>query len=432
MRLREPNPQPPVVLVVDDTPANLTLLRNILEPENYKVLLATSGEKALELLTRVTPDLILLDVMMPGLDGFETIERIKQIPSAQDVPVIFVTAKAEQDDIVRGFECGAVDYISKPVEHMETLARARAHLKIQQLLRQERRQSEQIRAVINNISDCIIVTDKHGQIESANPAAEHLFDYTEAQLCQKHIAELLNFHGPKQEFIDVLLHHHNGHPWWQHPCGITSNNKAIPIDVNVREMFTCEPSFVVVIQDISLYRHEIDQLHHLTETDPLTNIHNRRHFECLLSQNWEHCKRNTQPLSLLFIDVDHFKLYNDHYGHQDGDSCLKQVAGALSDSLARAVDSVCRYGGEEFVAILPNTEQIGAEKVAESMRTAVEGLAISHKHSAHQKVTISIGISTYSPFAPTDKINSAKSLLKQADKALYHAKSNGRNRVESD
>lgn len=430
MRLRKISSEKPVVLVVDDMPANLTLLRNILEPESYKVLLATSGEKALELLERVTPDLILLDVMMPGIDGFETITQIKQSPKSKDIPVIFITAKTEQEDIVRGFELGAVDYIPKPVQPQETLARTKAHLRIQHLLRVERRQAEQIRAVINNISDSVLVTDKLGHIESANPAAEHLFNYEESQLCQINITELLNFKGNQEDFIGVLLHHHNGHSWWQQPLGKASDGKTFPIDVHVREMFTDNPSFVVVIQDISSYRHEIDQLHHLTETDPLTNIHNRRHFELLLSQSWQHCRRNTQPLSLLFVDVDHFKPFNDHYGHPEGDICLKQVASTLESCLSRAVDSVSRYGGEEFVVILPNTDEKGALKLAEDMRHAIERLAITHEYSEFGSVTVSIGCATYTADKESD-INNTKRLLQIADEALYFAKSHGRNRVAS-
>ncbi len=430
MQARSVNHLNPVIMVVDDTPANLTLLRNILEPEGYKVLLATSGEKALELLNRITPDLILLDVMMPGLDGFATITRIKQLPSAKDVPVIFVTAKAEQADIVKGFECGAVDYITKPVQQLETLARVQAHLRIQHLLQVERRQAEQIRAVINNITDCIVVIDKEGFIQSANPATEHLLGYCQQALCQKHIAEIFNFDGEPSAFLEILMHHQDNHPWWRYPCGVRADDKKVPVDVNIREMFTKEPSYVVVIQDISLYRHEIDQLHQLSETDPLTNIHNRRYFEILLEQSWQHCKRNLQGISLLFVDVDYFKAYNDCYGHQEGDSCLKLVAKALNGALSRGVDSVSRYGGEEFVAILPDCHQSGAVKVAENMLNAVRQLNIEHRASEFQIVTVSIGVASCDHSLSQQPIGSTKALLAQADKALYHAKSGGRNRLE--
>ncbi|MCJ8270583.1 MAG: diguanylate cyclase, partial [Psychrosphaera sp.] len=359
MRLRKAAQRTPVVLVVDDTPANLTLMRNILEPQLYKVLLATSGEKALELLTKVTPDLIMLDIMMPGIDGYETLTRLKEIPSAKDIPVIFVTAKAAGNDMVHGFELGAVDYITKPIGRLEVLARTKAHLRIQQLIHIERIQSEQIRAIINNISDCVLVSNKNGAIESVNPATEHLFGYPEDVLCHKNIAELLDYQGRPTDFIDVLLNHDSGDAWWQHPNGKNVTGKTFPIEINVREMYTHDPCFVIVIQDISLHRHEIDQLHHLSETDPLTNINNRRHFEILLAQSWQHCKRSNQMISLLFLDVDHFKSFNDNYGHQTGDSCLQSIASALLASLSRGVDSVSRYGGEEFVAILPDTNKAG-------------------------------------------------------------------------
>lgn len=431
MRLHNLSTQIPVILVVDDTPANLTLMRNILEPENYKVLLATSGEKALELLTKVIPDLILLDVMMPGLSGFDTIEQIKLHPDTRDIPVIFVTAKTEINDIVRGFELGAVDYITKPIQRLEALARTRAHLKIQRLLQVERLQSAQIKAVIDNISDCVLVINKQGDITSANPATEHLFAYAEAQLCQMNIAQLLNYPGEPEQFVDILQNPSDGDPWWHQPSGKSRNDASFPIEIHVNKMLTTELSFVIVIQDISLHRNEIDLLHHLTETDPLTNINNRRHFEILLSQSWRQCQRSHMPYSLLFIDIDHFKLFNDHYGHQEGDTCLQQVATALQSTLSRAVDSVSRYGGEEFVVILSDTANEGAITVGEQLRTSVAALDIPHEHSEHGRVTISLGIATCRFDLPTTPAPNARALLKMADNALYTAKSQGRNQVAS-
>ncbi|MFT4924698.1 MAG: two-component system cell cycle response regulator [Phenylobacterium sp.] len=430
MRLNnQASEQQPVVLVVDDTPANLTLMRNMLEPENYKVLLATSGEKALDLLSKIQPDLILLDVMMPGLDGFETIKQIKALPQAKDIPVIFVTAKSDSEDVIQGFAMGAVDYITKPIQRLETLARAKTHLKLRRLLQTERMHCEQIEAIINNISDCVLVVDRHGAIESANPATEHLFGYSEAQLCDKNIAHLLDYDGMASRFIDILRDPENTDPWWRNPCGKSSDNGAFPIEIHVREMITTELSYVVVIQDISLHRNEIDLLHHLTETDPLTNINNRRHFEILLSQSWHQCKRSQQPLSLLFIDIDNFKDYNDHYGHQEGDTSLQQVAAALQKTLPRAVDSVSRYGGEEFVVILPGTTMQGAIQVGENLRASVESLDISHSKSDFGHITISLGIATSNFAQQPLAVPNAKTLLKQADNALYNAKSQGKNRV---
>ncbi len=431
MRLHNLAPQIPVILVVDDTPANLTLMRNILEPQGFKVLLATSGEKALSLLNKIIPDLILLDIMMPGLDGFATIEQLKALPKAEDIPVIFVSAKTEIKDITQGFKLGAVDYITKPIQRLEVLARVQTHLKIRRLLQIERSQSEQIKAIIDNISDCVLVINKQGIIASANPATEHLFDYPEDILCQKNIAELLNYSGDPTHFVELLLAHDDSDSWWQQPTGRCSNNSTFPIEINVREIFTTEPSFVIVIQDISLHRNEIDLLHHLTETDPLTNINNRRHFEILLSQSWRQCQRSQLSLSLLFIDIDHFKLFNDHYGHQEGDNCLQKVAEALQNTLSRAVDSVSRYGGEEFVVILPDTTCSGAINVGEQLRASIAALAIPHEHSSHQCVTISLGVATCRFDLPEPVAHNAKALLKMADNALYNAKEQGRNRVVS-
>jgi PAS domain S-box-containing protein len=160
-----------------------------------------------------------------------------------------------------------VDYITKPIQRLETLARTRTHIKVSRLLQIERMHNQQIEAIINNITDCVMVVDKQGGVFSANPTTENLFGYPEDQLCQKNPAELLNYHGTPDHFIEVLQDPQHPDSWWQQPSGKSRLNGNFPIEITIREITTNDAGFVIVIQDISLHRNEIDLLHHLSETD---------------------------------------------------------------------------------------------------------------------------------------------------------------------
>ncbi len=294
------------VLIVDDQPANIHALAKLIR-DDYHILAATSGARALEITAGDTPpDLVLLDIMMPEMDGYEVCRRIKASEQTHDIPVIFVTARDATEDEEMGFSLGAVDYISKPFSPV--IARAR------------------IRNQIN-------------------------------------------------------------------------------------------------------LKLKTDILEKLSMQDGLTNIPNRRFFEETLAREWSRTRRSGLPLSLLMMDIDNFKPYNDNYGHGQGDECLRSVARALKNSLARPMDLAARYGGEEFVALLPETDAKGALHVAEELRAGVENLGITHEYSpASAVVTMSVGVATNS----RDKsFNSLKELLQAADKALYLAKEQGRNRVRA-
>ncbi|CAK0771736.1 two-component system, chemotaxis family, response regulator WspR [Gammaproteobacteria bacterium] len=295
----------PLILLVDDTLTNVFGLVKALK-DTYRLRTATSGADALQLANAPEkPDLILLDVMMPDLDGYEVCRRLKGNPTTQDIPIIFVTAKSEVSDQEYGFNLGAVDYITKPFELPVVRARVRNHLNLKQ----------------------------------------------------------------KTELLERLA-----------------------------------------------------------MLDGLTGIPNRRRFDEVLEIEWRRALRNSFPLSLLMMDVDHFKLYNDHYGHGAGDECLRRVAYALKNALLRPADFVARYGGEEFIVVLPECDQEGTRKVAEKIRTMIWDLSIAHAHSeTADRITISIGHATRIPL-PNE---GPDTLAKTADQALYQAKQEGRNRVKS-
>lgn len=297
---------PATILVVDDTPANLSLMSRLLK-DTYRVKVANSGERALEIAqSDAPPDLILLDIMMPGMDGYEVCRRLKADNATKDIPIIFLTAMADVENESMGFALGAVDYISKPFNKTVVKARIRVHM---QLKRQSR------------------------------------------------LLETLAF------------------------------------------------------------------------VDALTEIPNRRALDQAYEQEWSRCMRTGQPLSYVLIDVDQFKQFNDHYGHGCGDECLMRVAKALHDCVQRPGDCLGRYGGEEFAAILANTDMSSALQVAQHFHDSVAALQIPHAHStADSKVTISIGVATVRPLAGQNP----QLLCDAADRMMYEAKSTGKNTTRSE
>ncbi|MYN19499.1 diguanylate cyclase [Rugamonas sp. FT107W] len=290
------------ILVVDDAMENIQILHHALRDE-HEVLFALSGEKALELALEQQPDLILLDAVMPGMDGYAVCAALRNSPRLQDIPVIFVTALNQPEDETRALEAGAVDFISKPFNVAVVRARVRSQLTI---------------------------------------------------------------------------------------------------------------------------KRQADAMRELSMTDGLTGVANRRSFNDTLDAEWRRCARAGLPLSVIMIDVDHFKPYNDHYGHQAGDLCLQQVSAAMARCASRPQDLLARYGGEEFILLLPQEPAAGAEVVARRILEEVRGLAIPHAAAPTAPyVSVSLGVCTALP--PLDSIDS-NTLIRMADSQLYRAKQDGRNR----
>ena len=319
------------ILIVDDRPENLLTLEHLLESPDLNIVRATSGQEALGLLLDHDFALVLLDVQMPDMDGFETAELMRGNKRTRHIPIIFVTANhTESKHIFRGYDSGAVDYLFKPLDAQMLLCKVRIFLEIH-------RQRQALQAKTRELD-----------------------------------ARIVELHQLQTE--------------------LEEKNR---------------------------------QLQLLSSLDGLTGIPNRRQFDEMLGIEWNRMARERLPLSLVILDVDHFKRYNDRYGHLAGDSCLRRVATALAGLLRRPADMVARYGGEEFAAILPGTGLEGAKVVAESMRQAVASLGIEHQDSPVQSVvTVSLGLSAVVPLpgcTPSD-------LLQAADHGLYQAKQEGRDR----
>ena len=292
----------PVLLVVDDQPANIQALYQVFAAD-HQVLMATSGAQALALCESRQPDLVLLDLVMPGMDGLEVCRQLKGSKTTRDIPVIFVTARHREADETDGLEAGAVDFITKPINPRVVRARVKTHLTL----------------------------------------------------------------------------------------------KA-----------------------------QADLLRRWVYIDGLTGVANRRAFDDRLETEWRRSQRANSPLSVILLDVDHFKRFNDHHGHQAGDDCLRRLAQCLLSNMKRPADLLARYGGEEFVCLLPDTPAEGALALANCLRLAVADLGLPHQASDTAAfITMSLGVATW----PGDAPHSAQELLHTADARLYAAKAGGRNQV---
>lgn len=305
------------LLIVDDTPANVQILHEVLHGD-YDIFFATSGPDAIRIAQQELPDLILLDIMMPVMDGYAVCAAIKADPHTRQIPVIFVTAMRSEGDEAKGLECGAIDYITKPVSPPIVKARVKNHLELKR--------------------------------------------YRDAL-----------------EKLTVEL-----------------DKKNAELNIHARE-------------------------------DALTGLANRRYFNEVLDAEIRRAGRFHHLLSLILCDVDFFKSYNDHYGHIAGDKCLQAIGQILSGTFKRVSDLPARYGGEEFAVIIPDTPPGKARLLVEKLRQGMRTHAIPHAYSAAAElVTLSFGLVEAHPTRERD----AEWYINEADKALYRAKENGRNRVE--
>lgn len=344
------------ILVVDDTLENLQFLKNVLTEAGYRVRPAIDGELALRSVQAKHPALILLDVRMPGMDGFEVCRRLKADETTRSIPVIFASAMIDASDKVKGFELGAVDYVTKPLNAKEVLMRVATHLSLFMAQKQLQQQNRQLREAIE-------------EAEAANQALK--------------VAE--------------------------------------------QQLAAYSENLERVVAERTLALAEANQkLRELSERDELTGIANRRKFDAIWQYECKRVSRLGTSLAVIMIDIDHFKEYNDCYGHQSGDVCLQQVAKAMESKVQRANDLLARYGGEEFVVILIGITEADARQMAETIRASVEDLAIPHlKNSAAPVVTISLGVA----FWPSALKYNSFALLAEADSRLYQAKHAGRNQV---
>ncbi|MCU7937996.1 MAG: diguanylate cyclase [gamma proteobacterium symbiont of Bathyaustriella thionipta] len=435
---------PAKILIVDDTPANITLLSEILEKKGYQISAARDGEKAIKIADHTQPDLILLDIMMPIMDGFETCQQLKSQTNTKDIPIIFISAKTEMNDLVTAFSVGGVDYINKPFHEDEVNSRiinqlqirnlhqqlTTSELNMRNLLTNYQFQSDRLQHIVDHVVDAIIEISISGSIQFANPAVEKLFGYPVEELMTVDFSQLLAepFASLYDEFFETsLLEGEQGYFSGDKIFEITAKRKdgsEFPIDFSFMKISTGKEMYLAVIHDITVHKDKEEKFRSLSNIDPLTNLANRRHFEEVFAKEWLQSRRDNTQIAFIMIDIDYFKPFNDTYGHQVGDDCLKQVAASLSNNAKRPSDMIARIGGEEFAVLLPDTSQEGAVKIAEQLRTDIQALDIPHSGSNYKAVTISLGVAITDN---SDQTHSSAKLYQMADEALYEAKNSGRN-----
>ena len=414
----------------------------------------TSGKMALKTLKVKQSDLILLDIKMPEMDGYQVCEAIKTDKILRNIPIIFISGLDDTFGKVKAFECGGIDYVTKPFQIEEVVARVECQLTIQRqkvALQQEvkkRRETEEVlyqsrallSSVLNSALDGIaalqaIRDPQTGNIEDfrclvVNPILSKTFNKNREELIGKVVVKHFLHRLDTQLFKkfvavvetgifleqDIYFPIENSNSNWYHFVAVKlGDGFAITVcDISNRKKMELE------LQDAN------EKLRLIANIDGLTQIANRRRFDDYLAVEWQRHQRENKPLALILIDIDYFKNYNNHYGHQGGDDCLIQVAQTLAKVPQRATDLVARYGGEEFVAILPNTNAQKALIVAESMKKAIAALNIPHAQSnISKKITISLGVASLI----TNPENCLEDLIFQADQVLYLAKNQGRDRV---
>jgi diguanylate cyclase (GGDEF)-like protein/PAS domain S-box-containing protein len=417
------------ILIVDDAPDSLGLLQEIMRNQGYQTFVANTGKRALDIAARVQPDLILLDVMLPDLDGLEICRRLKRQSDTAHIPIIFVSACTETEDIVAGFDIGAVDYIPKPVRMAEVCARVRAQLRFHSTNENQKQQADRLQRIVEGMDEGLMLVDAGGRVAYANPSCERYLPHAGSDLAGRPLADLL---APPaaQDYADYFAN--TGDPDAARRCRGTRevllhqrDGSLRAVDLSLTPMAGAEPLFVALIHDITHHNQSETELQRAALLDPLTRIANRRHFDATLEKEWQRAIRSGQALSLIVLDVDHFKGYNDSLGHAAGDQCLQEIAEILQAHALRPTDLAARYGGEEFVVLLAETAIDGAATLGEAIRANVEARAIPNPRADLGHVTVSVGVATIVPTMFDD----LRSFFIAADRAMYEAKSGGRNRV---
>jgi two-component system cell cycle response regulator len=418
------------ILIVDDAPANIGVLRAIMAQQGHRTFVANSGRRALELAQRLRPDLVLLDVMMPDMDGFEACRRLKSNPATAHIPVIFVSARTEADDVVAGFDIGAADYISKPLRAAEVCARVRAQLQLRTKTASQKEQVDRLRLIVDSMDEGLMIVDAGGGLQYANQACARYLDYAPGQLTGRTLGDLLS-PSVTRECLDYFAE------WTTAPDSAPPRNvREVMVrprvgvlramDLTITPIFAGEALFVALLHDITHHKQSETALQRAALLDSLTKIANRRHFDSFMEKEWQRAIRSGEPLSLIVLDVDHFKLYNDTLGHAAGDACLRKVATAMQLHALRATDLAARYGGEEFVLLFAETDAEHAAALAEKIRAHIEALRVPNPRSPTSEwLTVSIGVATIVP----TQLDHIEDFFVAADRMMYAAKAAGRNGV---
>ncbi len=440
------------ILIVDDLAPNLRLLEVKLSAQYYDVTTAMSGKKALELATKQDFDLILLDALMPGLNGFEVCTRLKKNPATWHIPVIMVTALEETKDRIRGLEAGADDFITKPIDDFNLLTRVKSLLRLKmvtdQLLSHTGYTLENSRPVLEHLDNRpgrILLVDEHVRnLEKlASPLRtrhEVILETDPKQAIEKaaHKVDLVVVSLVAEKFDGLRLCARLRSEAQTRDLPILAIGRpeeeailvrAYDIGINDTLMRPIEDQELMARVNTQLKRkfyadtlkNNFNESLEMVVTDPMTGLGNRRYFDRSIAPLFEQLNEHETPFCVIVFDVDRFKRVNDILGHDTGDIVLKEVAARLASNM-RSVDIVSRYGGEEFLIAMPATTESEAVKAADRVRALISGTPVTIGDQAFS-ISVSAGV------AEAHKGDRLRDVFKRADAALYRAKMGGRNRV---
>jgi two-component system cell cycle response regulator len=447
------------VLVVDDILSNVKLLEAKLTAEYFEVVTAFNGLEALARVEECEPDIILLDVMMPGMDGFEVARRIKSNPKTAHVPVVMVTALDQPSDRVAGLDAGADDFLTKPVDDSALFARVRSLVRLK-LMTDELRMRETTGQSMGLIDPAqtlfenspagriLVVEDRPESVAWFKGALQETNEISAVDSFEEAVVRvrggdydlivvslgLRSFDGlrlcsqlrslPEGRNTPILVLVSDGDR--------RKLNQALEMGVNDYLTRPIDKNELIARVRTNLrkklyadrLRHNVQLSLEMAITDQLTGLHNRRYMSRHLDNLVAGAQKTGKPLAFLIMDIDHFKSVNDSHGHDIGDEVLREFATRISANV-RGIDLACRFGGEEFVVVMPDTDMDFASAVAERLRKSVEtNPFVISRAPGKLNVTISIGIA-----ASLGEGDTAEALLHRADQALYRAKREGRNRV---
>lgn len=435
------------ILIVDDVPKNIQVVANILQGEGFNMAFAQSGPVALEMTRSTAFDLVLLDIMMPEMDGFEVCRQIRENPDTRDIPVLFLTAKTETESLVKGFETGAMDYVVKPVNEAELLARVKTHLELYRSRKAleatnnrlkaeiiERRRAEQrYRSMYENAVQGMFQSTISGRIIHLNPSYTRIlgYDSPDEVLALDDVAatfyedpedrarmiEALKRRGILTDY-ELKIRRKDGTPAW--------------IMVNAR--LTKDPDGRPMIEGIVIdhtarkeveeeLRRSREQFRYQAIHDNLTGLYNTRYLYQALKKLVAVSAEKNLPFSLIFMDIDNFKRVVDTYGHLKGSQTLQELAGTIQGALAKPAYGVA-YGGDEFVVVLPGYDKERALEKAEDLRVRIRETPYLTHHGHEIYIRASFGLASY-----PDDAQDVNGLLALADQAMFHVKGEGKDAI---
>ncbi|NWQ44410.1 EAL domain-containing protein [Bacillus sp. EB106-08-02-XG196] len=445
------------ILLVDDRPENLLALEAIIEQEDYNLIKAFSGEEALKCLLKHDFAAILLDVQMPGIDGFGTAKIIKAREKTKNIPILFITANyMDSEHIFTGYSVGAIDYILKPFDPTILKAKVEGFVDLYKLNKQlahqadslrektkeieqanlelsktaaELRVSEAISTVISETSiDTMVVIDENGIVLKVNPAVEKMFNYLETEIVNHPLTVLFSEEKSKISIDNILntiknVNHLLGYENLYEVTASRKDGSSFPVEIQIGKRYVQNRSLIAfTIRDITKKKQDQEKITHMAYHDSLTNLPNRRLFNEQLTLKLNEARQSYQPLVIMYVDMDRFKYINDSLGHMMGDRLLQEIAKRLSESV-RKQDLVARVGGDEFTILLPGTDRESALEIAEEIFKVFKSPFYIDNYELF--LTTCIGISTF-PYDGED----SQVLLRNADAALYRAKEQGKNQYK--